>query len=208
MKKHIKIITIVVIIFLVSIFAFQVIVFSFITNKVIVEECKKFILNNKSVNDYFGGIKSIRLKMFGSERHWGGNEGTGGSYSFYILGEKKGGTVKAEWREDSNKIDITMVSTREGLANTRILWPEPKTRQKSYLLPSNIWDGIILMIMNFIIFLFYLNIRREGLLVKFFFPFITWTDGSRKFFKWWLLTGIFIGCIFIALCLFKGYTIF
>lgn len=171
-----------------------------------VESCKTFVLNNKSVNDYFGTIKSISLGFEGG----GQREGVTGFYSFTIHGEKHGTKrIRVMWQKKDDKMNITMLTTREGLASTRVLWPESEATSPRYLLPSHTWDGIILLVSSFVLLFFYINTKQNGLLVKLCYPVVAWTgEKGRKIAGLGFLAAAIGTIIYSILCFLNIYTLF
>lgn len=206
MKMRSKVILI--IIFLVATFSFPFILSIFINKSEDTKSCKELVLNNKSVENYFGVIKTIRPKMAGSGKKWSSKEGVSGSNCFSIQGGIKKGSIRVIWVKENDKIKITAISTRVGLCSTYNLWPEPIVTPPNYILPSNVWDGIILLIGTFIVFVFYLNIKKVSIFVASFYPPMTWTEKSQAVAKWILLAVAFGYLSYSILCFLNICTLF
>ena len=173
-----------------------------------VEQCKVFVINNANIQHFFGTIKTIKLRFSGGGRSVSTKEGTSGSCSFRIKGSKQKGIVKVKWRKSDGKIIVTQLSMRECLASTRILWPESKARSAGCLLPSHVWDGIILLVMVPLFFFFYVNTKRNGRLVRIFFPFINWSERSRDVMELLFLVAAFGNTVYSILCFLNIATLF
>jgi len=133
------------------------------------EQCKAFVLKNAEVQNFFGTIKSVTVRFVGSGRTEKQNA-IWGYYSFVVKGSKQTGEIRVEWNMHGINADVTRISVRTGLMGENQLWPPSKTEVSKCLLPSHIWDGIILLGMSFINFLFHISIRKNGSLVRFFYP--------------------------------------
>lgn len=206
MKMRSKVILIIIFLTVASAFPF---IFSIFINKSEdTKSCQELVLNNKSVENYFGVIKTIRSKMIGSGKKWSSKEGVSGSNCFSIQGGIKKGNIRVRWIKENDKIKITTISTREGLCSTRVIWPEPIVAQSDYILPSNVWDGIIMLIGTFIVFVFYLNIKKVGIFITSFYPPITWTEKRQAISKWILLAVAFWYLSYSILCFLDIYTLF
>ena len=207
-KKDIKLLVMVIIALLGAALSFQFLFSKLIYKPQEVEQCKAFVMNNTDIKDFFGKIKSVKLRVKGGGRGVSTQEGISGSCSFMVKGSKQKGNIKAKWRKDDDKITVTQVSMREGLVGTRILWPESQVTPTDYMLPSHVWDGIISLVMVPLAFFFYINCKRNGKLVRFVFPYVTWTEGRRGVMELLFLVAAFASVILSILCFLNIYTLF
>lgn len=206
MKMRSKVILI--IIFLVATFSFPFILSIFINKSEDTKSCKELVLNNESVGNYFGVIKTIRPKINGWGKKWSSKEGVSGSCCFSIHGDIRKGSIRVRWIKENDKLKITTISTRVGLCSTYNLWPEPIASPPDYIFPSNVWDGIILLLLTFIMVVLYFNIKKAGMFVTLFYPRVTWTEKSQAIAKWILLAVAFGYLSYSVLCFFNIYTLF
>jgi hypothetical protein len=173
-----------------------------------IKSCKELVLNNESVKNYFGVIKTIRPKINGWGKKWSSEEGVSGSCGFSIQGGIKKGNISVRWIKENDKIKITMISTRVGLCSSYNLWPEPTVTPPNYILSSNAWDGIELLIGTLIISVLYFNIKKVGMFVTLFYPRVTWTEKSQTIAKWVLLAVTFGYLSYSVLCFLNICTLF
>jgi len=170
-------------------------------------QCKKFITDNANVQDLFGTIESIKPKFIGSSRYKDTRKGVSGYYSFRVQGRRKKGTIKAKWQQHNDKINVTQISMRKGLASTSIIWPKSETELNDYLLPSYMWDGIILLGLAFLNLLFHLSAKKNGKLARFCYPSML-RIGSMTAMSWGFLI-ISCGCaVYSILCFLNICTLF
>jgi hypothetical protein len=207
-KKDIRLFVLIVVAFFVVVLVFQFIFSKLIYKHEEVEQCKVFAMNSTNIQDFFGTIESIELRVKGGGRSVSTEEGISGSCSFRIKGTEQKGNIKVEWRKNDGKINITRISMREGLAGTRILWPQAKATSVGYILPSHVWDGIISLVGAPLIFFFYLNSKRNGRLVRFFFPFINRSESSQVIMQLFFLVAAFGSMLLSILCFLNIYTLF
>ncbi len=129
------------------------------------EFCKNFLLNNKAVNDHFGQIKSIKL-VRGGGLSWSSSGERNGTCHYRVKGTMSKNIIKVRWEEKNNKMEITRVWMRQGLAGTQTFYPHQMG--DVYILPSNIWDGIISLAAAAICFLFYFGFKNRKKWATFF----------------------------------------
>jgi len=205
-KRPIMIVVIGGIAFLAAAWAFQFMVSKLIYKPDEVSQCKAFVINNANIQDFFGTIESIKLRVKGGGRTVSTKEGISGSCSFKITGSKQKGNIKVKWQKNNGKISVTLVSMRQGLAGTSTLWP--KATSVAYILPSHVWDGIILLGMALIVFSLYLDTKRNGKWVKLFFAFATKSESSRAIMELLFLVGVIAQVIWSILCFLNISTLF
>jgi hypothetical protein len=170
-------------------------------------QCKEFIIDNANVRDLFGTIESIKPRFIGSGRHKSTKKGVSGYYSFRVKGSKRKNTIKAKWQQHNDKINVTQISMRKGLASTSIIWPKSETELNDYLLPSYMWDGIILLGLAFLNLLFHLSAKKNGKLARFCYPSML-RIGSMTAMSWGFLI-VSCGCVvYSILCFFNICTLF
>jgi hypothetical protein len=206
--KDIKIFVIVIVSFLVGALIFQFIFSKFIYKHGELEQCKTFLTSNSIVQDYFGSVKSVKPKLSGGSRQVSSTGEISGSFVCKIKGTKRKGVVRVDWQKKNDKLDVIQISTRQGLAGTRVLWPDAKATSVDYILPSNIWDGIILLAGLPLLLALYINTKREGIFIKFIFPLITWRERGRRVMELLFLFGVFVNILWSILCFFNIATLF
>jgi hypothetical protein len=142
------------------------------------EFCKNFLLNNKAVNEHFGQIKSIKL-VRGGGLSWSSSGERDGTCHFRVKGTMLKNVIKVRWEEKNKKMEITRVWMRQGLAGTQTFYPYQMG--DVYILPSNIWDGIISWASAAICFLFYFGFKNRKKWATFFYFFVARNEKMRRF---------------------------
>jgi len=207
-KKDITLLALIIAALLVAALTFKFLFSKLVYRPQEVEQCKAFTMNNTDIQDFFGTIKSMRLRVKGGGRSVSTKEGVSGSCSFRVKGSKQKGNIIIEWRKDGDKITVTQISMREGLVGTGTLWPKSLVTPSDYMVSSHVWDGIILLVIASLAFFFYLNSKRNGRLVRFFFPFINRSESNRVVMELLLLVATFGNIILSVLCFLNIYTLF
>lgn len=207
-KKDIKSLVMVIIALLAASLVFEFIASKLIYNPQEVEQCKAFVMNDTDIQDFFGTIKNVKLRVQGGGRSVSTKEGISGSCSFRVSGIKQKGAIKVKWKKDDDKITVTQISMREGFTGTRILWPKSEATSVNYILPSHIWDGIILLVGASLVFFFYRNSKKNGKMVKLFFPFVNWSERSRAIMELLFIVASLGSIILSILCFLNIYTLF
>ena len=186
---------------------YLIIVRIFIFDHPEIEQCKTFLLDNTAIRFFFGTIESIEVKLIGSGKDVSSKKGTSGYYSFRLKGSNRKANVKVLWRLSNGKVEVTQVSMRTGFAGTVILWPESEATPSQYLLPSHIWDGIILLFLAFLNFLLHLNAKKNGKIVQYLYPAMLRIGNTTTMAWGFLIVGY--GCIaYSILCFLNICTLF
>jgi len=188
--------------------AFLIMVNVFIYDTEEVEQCKNFLADNRNIKNFFGDVTSIKYRFVGSGKQKNTRKGVSGYYSFKICGDKHKGVVKVKWREENSQVIPISLSTREGLCGNRILWPESRAKSSGYILTSNVWDGIILLVLASISYFFHLNAKRNSKLFNFFYPSALRFESNHAITAWGFLVAAFGCVIYSVLCFLNIFMLF
>lgn len=176
-----------------------------------VEFCKRFVLDNSAAQDYFGLIKSVSLVRTagGREVEWNSNgKISHGTYHFRVKGAKRKGRIRVHWRTAGGTTKVSRLSVRVGLAGTRVIWPEYQGTSVSYILPSNVWDGIISLGVGGLCLLFYVGFKKRARWATLFFFFVARSERMRNFMKWVSVFAAFTSFVESILCFLNIWTLF
>ena len=145
--------------------------------------CRRFLLDNSTVREYFGALKSVKLVNNKGTRGvtWSTEEGKviDGIYRFRVNGESRKGRVRVHWQKSHDAMKVTRLSMRVGLAGTRVLWPESQVSSADYIFPSHVWDGIISVAIAGLCLLFYVGFKKRSKWAEFFFFFVARSEKWR-----------------------------